>query len=67
MFDDATTETIAAVGGSRASITRTASHTGISPSLISYHFQSKRDLIQTVAETIDANPRAWMRHRSSST
>ena len=54
---DAAIETIAAVGYAKASFARIAAHARISPSLISYHFHSKDELIKTIAQTIDADLR----------
>lgn len=43
-----------------ASFARISAQAGISPSLISYHFTSKDELIRTIAQTIDADLRQWV-------
>lgn len=50
----ATIDTVADEGLSRASFTRIAKRAGISPSLISYHFASREDLVDEVVATVVA-------------
>src|SRR5690625_3194979 len=57
----ATIEVIAEEGLARATFARIARHAGISPGLISYHFEEKSDLLGTVAETVMADMEAALR------
>lgn len=53
-------ETIAELGLAQASLAKIAARAGISKGLISYHFQSKDDLIRHVVETVYTAGAAFM-------
>ena len=57
---EAAIDTIAAVGYANASFARIAAQAEISPSLISYHFRTRDELVVSVAQSIDADLRGWM-------
>lgn len=51
---DAAIEVMAEVGYAATTFARIADRAGVSPSLISYHFDGKADLLRQVAEHLDA-------------
>lgn len=57
---DAAVRTLATVGAARASFARIAEEAGISPSLISYHFSARHELLLEIGRTIDADIREAM-------
>lgn len=52
---DAAIDTIAEHGAASASFSKIAARVGISPSLISYHFASRSELVAAVANTMNAD------------
>lgn len=52
---DAAIDTIAELGAANASFSKIAARVGISPSLISYHFASRAELVSAVANTMNAD------------
>lgn len=57
-------ETIAEVGIAKASFVRIAARAGVSPALISYHFENKDDLVRSVITTITTSMDAFIGRRA---
>ncbi|MFB7057433.1 TetR/AcrR family transcriptional regulator [Streptomyces vinaceus] len=54
---------IATLGYAQTSLARVAEEAGISKGVISYHFQSKNDLVIAIAESIDAEATLFIKPR----